>query len=129
MTENVANDPNRRGVCVCGQHGACRLETQEYSPAMVEGRKEGGFVETELRKSFIGWEGALGKALAAMTVLGSTLSVSGRCLLVRNEKERVNTKSKEALESGRGVLERLSVKPGSFVRDAIRSLTSGKGGK
>ena len=61
MTENVANDPNRRGVCVCGQHGACRLETQEYSPAMVEGQKEGGLVETELRKSFIGWEGALGK--------------------------------------------------------------------
>ena len=64
MTENVVNDLNWRGVCVCVQHGACRLEVQEYSPVMVEGWKEGGLVEMERRKSVIGWGGALGKGIS-----------------------------------------------------------------
>ena len=97
MTENVANDPNRRGVCVCGQHGACRLETQEYSPAMVEGWKEDLLRRSHVSPLLAGKE-LWAKVLATMTVLGSTLSVSGGCLLVRNEKERVNTESKEDLE-------------------------------
>ena len=64
MRENVANNLNRRGICVCGQHGARRFRTQEYSPAIVEGWKEEGFVETEPRKSVIGWGGALGKGIS-----------------------------------------------------------------
>ena len=48
VMENVANDLNRRGVCVCCQHGVCRLATREYSPAVVGRQKEGGFVAREL---------------------------------------------------------------------------------
>ena len=98
MAENVASDPNRRGVCVCGKHGVCRLETQEYSPAMVEGRKEGGLLRRSYGSPSLAGKELWVKVLATMTVPGSTLSVSGRCLLVRNDKERVNTKSKEARE-------------------------------
>ena len=36
-----AKDLNRYGVCVRGQHGVFWFETRQYSPATVEGRKDG----------------------------------------------------------------------------------------
>ena len=102
MTENVANDPTgAESVFAVSTVSVGSGRKSTRLPWRRDGRK-GDLLKRSHGSPLLAGKELWVKVLATMAVLGSTLSV-------------------------RGV--RLSVKLGSFVEDAIRSLTSGKGGK